>query len=268
MLSICLSSRIINNPSSNLKRFLDSLDNFTKNDEKDKIEILIKFDNDDIIPEFVLNSEYPFPIKYFQYERGEGRWDIANVLNFLITMVDEKCKFIMNIADDFVIDKYFLTDLLKIDEYSIIGGASWAHPYGKEYDPGKRNLYMKPPLGVDPRNIDHWGYSIGAYAPIFGRKLMLSTGCNVLINSVDFYFVSLALEIYNKHGLNIWKDFHNFYDRIESYNASRKKCYNLLDYPANDGGFLSSEYERRYFEIVSSQATNIYLNMKNQNVGT
>ena len=90
----------------------------------------------------------------------------------------------------------------------------------------------------------------------------------VLINSVDFYFVSLALEIYNKHGLNIWKDFHNFYDRIESYNASRKKCYNLLDYPANDGGFLSSEYERRYFEIVSSQATNIYLNMKNQNVGT
>jgi hypothetical protein len=74
MLSVLISSRVKYNLDTNIKNLLDSALAFVSPEDYPKIEFLIKYDNDDDHrPSADFFAQYPFVIKTFVYERGEGR---------------------------------------------------------------------------------------------------------------------------------------------------------------------------------------------------
>src|SRR5580700_9363406 len=66
MLSVLFCSRVKDNPDSNLPRLLDSAIAYTTPPERDHIEFLIKYDDDDEYrPPDAFFARYPFPIRTF-----------------------------------------------------------------------------------------------------------------------------------------------------------------------------------------------------------
>ena len=112
MLTIVLSSRKKGYISSRLDSLLNSICAYTSEDEKNLIEVIIKFDSDDEVPSYISNNRYPFAVKYLSYNRGEGRYDLYNFINYLITLRDNRSRFIMTTADDFLITKPFVNKIL------------------------------------------------------------------------------------------------------------------------------------------------------------
>ena len=125
MLTVVLASRTSGNLSSRLDSLLDSVNDNTNSEEKKQIEFIIKFDSDDTVPPFIINSPYPFRIKWTQYSRGEGRYDLYNFINYLVTLRDEKSRFVMTMADDFIVKRPFVSEIInRKSTYRIIGGAN------------------------------------------------------------------------------------------------------------------------------------------------
>jgi len=263
MITICLPSRRNGNLSSNLERFINNIDSICSEKEKEKIEIIIKFDSDDSIPDFIKTNNFLFPIKYVQYNRCEGRWDYHSFLNYLITLRNDKSKCCINMADDFIIRKPFVDKILQIFEekpFSIVGGA-WSD-WGGDFT----NLNINAPY----QNRYAWEKFIGAYCPIVGEKILKSVISFGLSPSVDAWAVALALVTYQNYGVNIWQDLECFYYRDEAYDKGNLigttpehhkaiKPYNTLDMM----NFRNS-YNQKFWEIVNCQAKNIVLNMKDE----
>lgn len=265
MITICLPSRRDGNLSSNLERFIDNIDYICSPSEKTKLEIFVKFDSDDLIPEFIKRKKFPFQIKHVQYSRGEGRWDYHSFLNYLITLRSEKSKCCMNMADDFIIKEPFVDKILQNFEknsFKIVGGA-WSG-WGGNFT----NLDINAPY----QNRYAWEKFIGAYCPIIGEDILRSVISFGLSPSVDAWAVALALVTYQEYGINLWKDLECFYYRDEFYDKGHMvgqtpehhktvSPYNTLDMMNFRGS-----YNQKFWDIVKWQAKNIVLNMKDQKI--
>ncbi len=259
MLTIVLSSRRKGNLSSRLDSLLDSITDNTSDGEKSLIEVIVKFDSDDEIPVFISNSQYPFTIKYLSYSRAEGRYDLYNFINYLITLRDEKSRFIMTIADDFLITKPFVNQILSCDSnYRILGGAN---------NPTHPDL-LTIPLGANHRNRIEWEPFIGAYCPIISVNLIKIVGCFGISPSTDAWAVALALAVYKLYGVDIWQPLESFYHRNEIYDKpgyiGLQPEHHKTAYPYNQLDIMNHRhnYNPMFWDIIESQAKNIYLNMK------
>ena len=72
MISVIFCSRVKDNPDSAVKRLLDSAVRHIEPHERDQIEFLIKYDDDDDErPPDEFFAQYPFTIRTFQW-RGRG----------------------------------------------------------------------------------------------------------------------------------------------------------------------------------------------------
>jgi len=66
MLSVIFCSRVKDNPASDVKRLLDSAAEYVAPEERDRIEFLIKYDeDDDQRPHDDFFDRYPFTIRRF-----------------------------------------------------------------------------------------------------------------------------------------------------------------------------------------------------------
>lgn len=269
MLSICLPSRKKDNLSSKLDAFLDSIVLHTSPEEQKQVEIILKFDDDDEIPDYVINNKYPFEIKYVQYARGAGRYAAHDSLNYLNTLRNLKTRFIFNPSDDFIFTRPFVTEILSQDStYRILGGGTGMSAccvFKKEWC--KCPVIPDPislPLGANHRDRPSWGDTIRVYCPIYGVDILKSVSNPGLFSSTDAYFIALPLALYKMYGINIWRDMKSFYYRNESdhyihnYPEHLKSVtnYNRLDFMQHHG------YNAIVWDIIESHARNIYLNMK------
>jgi len=147
MISIILPVRAQNNPECFIQRLIYCIYQTTTWEEREKLEILLKFDSCDqrraeifsflgdiqlaaseIITTLVHTNymaiRIPDPeglgsgvvMKIFTYNRGEGRSDIDRTLAYLGTCVEPNSKLIFNIACDYIFTRNgWVTELL--DEY-------------------------------------------------------------------------------------------------------------------------------------------------------
>jgi hypothetical protein len=124
MISVIFCSRVKDNPDSNIKRLLDSAVAHVHPDERDQIEFLIKYDDDDDQrPPDSFFTDYPFQIRVFDWSRGEGRHYLHHAQEYLFAQRDPRSRFLLMTADDFVFTRSgFVSEILGIpDEFVILG---------------------------------------------------------------------------------------------------------------------------------------------------
>src|SRR5437879_10109354 len=102
MISVIFCSRVKDNPESHVKRLLDSALAHISPEERDKIEFLIKYDDDDDQrPPDSFFANYPFSIRTFVWSRGEGRHYLHHAQEYLFAQRDPRSRFLLMTADDF-----------------------------------------------------------------------------------------------------------------------------------------------------------------------
>src|SRR6266851_674025 len=124
MISVIFCCRAKDNPDSNLKRLLDSAVDHVRPEERDQIEFLIKFDDDDDQrPPDSFFADYPFQIRTFVWSRGEGRHYLHHAQEYLFTERDPRSRFLLMTADDFYFTRTgFVSEILSLpDEFCIMG---------------------------------------------------------------------------------------------------------------------------------------------------
>lgn len=110
MISFILTSRVQGNKDTNFFQLLDSA--VACLDNPANVEFLVKYDSDDSeAPPQEAFSKYPFPIKRFQWSRGEGRHGLHLDHMYLFAQRDMRSRFTMILADDFT---FFAKVLIQI----------------------------------------------------------------------------------------------------------------------------------------------------------
>jgi hypothetical protein len=255
MLSVILSSRVKNNLDTNVKQLLDSVVLCVSEEDYDKIELIIKYDaDDDCRPPDSFFDAYPFVIKRFVYERGEGRHYNHHYSEYGFANRNTSFKWAMSVADDFFfIRKDFLKDLAAIqDEYMVVGFTRPTFEINavkKIYD---ENF---------PYNFDHEN-GVGEYCPCLTANLVEICQNMGWQSNIDAWVVLLETKLFEKYGFLLWKQIEPFYKRTGSYG--------LGDTPVRKGAGLYNNMsitgavipKNKYlFKLIEQQATNVYLNI-------
>jgi hypothetical protein len=101
-LSIMVSSRVDKNPDSNIFRLLDSAVACVHEEDYGKIEFILKYDFDDAKrPDPKAFEKYPFAVKMFVYERGEGRHYNHHFSEYGFANRNTSFRWAASMADDF-----------------------------------------------------------------------------------------------------------------------------------------------------------------------
>jgi hypothetical protein len=247
MISVLFCSRAKDNPASDLPRLLDSAVTHVRPDERDKIEFLIKFDDDDDtrLPDDYFRR-YPFPVRTFVWSRGEGRHYLHHAQEYLFAQRDPRSRFCLMTADDFVFFRPgFVTEILSIpDEFCIIG-------------------HNRPPIesyaGVYEQEevIRRWVTSFGDWSPVISTRLIEVCQNFGWQSNVDSWLMGLSVVLYDLYQIIIWRRLPPFYERLGGYGLGDTPTYNDMELTSQKGPF-----NKYWFELVRRQARNIYLNME------
>src|SRR5262249_3825279 len=118
MISVLFCSRSKENPESRLLQFLDSAEAHVRPGERDQIEFLIKFDDDDNLhPSADQLARSPFPIRTFSWSRGEGRHYLHHAQEYMFAQRDPRSRFCFLTADDFLISRAgFVSEILGVED--------------------------------------------------------------------------------------------------------------------------------------------------------
>jgi hypothetical protein len=246
MLSVLFCSRVKDNPASNLPGLLDSAVQHVRPDERDKIEFLIKYDDDDDQrpPESYFAS-YPFQIRTFVWSRGEGRHSLHHAQEYLFAQRDPRSRWLLMTADDFHFTRTgFVSEILAIpDEFCIIG-------------------HNRPPFetyaGIYEREdvIRQWNVAFGELSPVVSARLIEVCQNFGWQSNVDSWLMALSVVLYDLYRIVIWRAMPHFYERGGGYGLGDTPSYNNMELtsqkvPAN----------KYWFELVRRQARNVFLNM-------
>jgi hypothetical protein len=247
MISILFCSRVKDNPASDLKTLLDSAEAYISPEERDKVEFLIKFDDDDDArPSDSFLAKYPFSIRSFCWSRGEGRHYLHHAQEYLFAQRAPQSRFCLMTADDFFFTRsHFVTEILDIkDEFSILGP-------------------IRPPIesfaGIYDREeaIRRWVVSFGALSPVISVRLMEVCQNFGWQSNVDSWAMGLSVVLYDLYRMVIWRTMPSFYARGGGYGLGDTPTYNNMELTGQKGP------ENKYwFELVKRQARNVYLNME------
>ena len=250
MLSVLFCSRAQDNPDCGLQRLLDSAAACTTPGEREQIEFLIKFDNDDTarLSDAAL-AAYPFAVRPFRWSRGEGRHGLHHAQEYMFAQRDPRSRFCLMTADDFIFTRPgFVSDILAVeDEFCIMG-------------------HRRPPIESFAGNyeqndaIRQWVVSFGCWSPVVSSRLIEVCQNFGWQANVDSWLMGLSVVLYDLYGVVIWKQHTPFYERGGSYERPASMgvapTYNNMELTNNVGPL--NPY---WFELVRRQARNVYLNM-------
>jgi hypothetical protein len=247
MLSVLFCSRVKNNPDSNLPRLLDSAVDMVRGAEREQIEFLVKYDDDDEQrPGHDFFARYPFSIRTFVWSRGEGRHSLHNAQEYLFAQRNPRSRFCLMTADDFYFSRpNFVTEILNIqDEFCILGHnrpdiESFAGIYEQE------------------EAIRRWVVAFGALSPVISVRLIEVCQNFGWQSNVDSWLMGLSVVLYDLYKVVIWKTLPPFYERGGGYGLGDTPTYNNMELTCQKGPF-----NKYWFELVRRQARNLYLNME------
>jgi hypothetical protein len=247
MISVLFCSRAKNNPDSNLPRLLDSAVTHLAPHECDKIEFLIKFDDDDEtrMPESEL-AKYPFPIRTFTWSRGEGRHGLHHAQEYLFAQRDPRSRFCLMTADDFYFTRSgFVSETLAVeDEFCILG---WRRPPIESF----AGIYEQEAA------IRKWVVSFGCWSPIISSRLIEVCQNFGWQSNVDSWLMGLSVVLFDLYKIVIWRTHEEFYARGGGYGLGDTPTYNNMELTGQKGPF-----NKYWFELVRRQARNLYLNIE------
>jgi hypothetical protein len=247
MISVLFCSRVKDNPDSNLKRLLDSAAEFVRPDERDKIEFLIKYDeDDDQRPPDDFFRQYPFTVRTFVWSRGEGRHYLHHAQEYLFAQRDPRTRFCLMTADDFFFTRPgFVSDILAVpDEFAIIG-------------------HCRPPVeafeGIyeNEEAIRRWNVAFGCLSPVVSVRLIEVCQNFGWQSNVDSWLMGLSVVLYDLYRVVIWRAIEPYYKRGGGYGLGDTPTYNNME--------LTSQkvpQNRYWFELLRRQARNVFLNMQ------
>jgi hypothetical protein len=247
MLSVLFCSRVKDNPDSNMPRLLDSAVEMVRGEERDQIEFLIKYDDDDDHrPSDSFFARYPFSIRTFVWSRGEGRHSLHHAQEYLFAQRDPRSRFCLMTADDFYFSRpNFVSEILSIkDEFCILGHnrpdiESFAGIYEQE------------------EAIRRWVVAFGAFSPVISARLIEVCQNFGWQSNVDSWLMGLSVVLYDLYKIVIWKILPPFYERGGGYGLGDTSTYNNMELTCQKG-----PYNKYWFELVRRQARNVYLNME------
>jgi hypothetical protein len=247
MISVIFCSRVKDNPDSNIKRLLDSAVAHVRPDERDKIEFLIKYDDDDDqrLPDSFF-ADYPFQIRTFVWSRGEGRHYLHHAQEYLFTQRDPRSRFLLMTADDFYFTRTgFVSEILNVrDEFCILG-------------------YIRPPIesfaGIyeNEEAIRRWVVAFGLLSPVISARLIEVCQNFGWQSNVDSWVMGLSVVLYDLYKIILWRPIEPFYARGGGYGLGDTPTYNNMELTCMKGPF-----NRYWFELVRRQARNLYLNIE------
>lgn len=255
MLSILISSRVKNNPDSNIKRLLDSARQFVSPEDYGKIEFLIKYDFDDSSkPSEDFFKQYPFVVKTFVFERGEGRHYNHHFSEYLFANRNTSFKWAMSMADDFRFTRFnFIKDLEEIKEqYMVVG---YTRPFFEIN--GIKRVYQD----CFPYNFDHLN-GVGEYCPCLTANIIEVCQNMGWQPNIDAWIVLLEATLYRKYGFLIWKQLKPFYKRGGGYglgDTPTRKGTDIYNNMVITGARIPKN--QYLFKLMDQQATNLFLNI-------
>ena len=247
MISVIFCSRVKDNPASDLQGLLDSAVAHTSPEERERLEVLIKYDaDDDGRPPDRVFAAYPFPVRTFTWSRGEGRHYLHHAQEYLFAQRDRRSRFCLMIADDFRFTRpNFVSDILAVpDEFCILS-------------------HNRPPIeayaGIyeNEAAIREWVVSIGEMAPVFSARLVEVCQNFGWQSNVDSWAIGLSIVLYDLYRVIIWRQLEPFYERHGGYGTGATPTYNNMELTDRQGPL-----NRYWFELVRRQARNLYLNME------
>lgn len=250
MVSFIISSRVKNNPDSDIFGLLDSILEYGYNNNN--CEVLIKYDDDD--DEQPSESEfslYPFPIRKFVWGKMEGRHSLHLTYFQLFTERNPKSKFIINCPDDRIFfRKGFIDEILSIKKkYCFVGNI----------------LPSSETIKLDyhkTQNIKIWVHQCDLL--VTSCKMIEILGNFGFQANTDNWVTLLHLVLVSKYNLDLFVKVENFNMRNPQVNKSHLnnvKNYNE-NFRVDDTIESISPY---YFKLIEQQAKNIYLNYKEDN---
>jgi hypothetical protein len=247
MISVLFCSRVKDNPDSNLKRLLDSAVEHTSPVERNQIEFLIKFDDDDDHrPSGEMLARYPFPVRTFVWSRGEGRHALHHAQEYLFTQRHPRSRFCLMMADDFYfIRPGFVSEILNIQEEFCIVGC--IHPPIQSF----AGIYEKDEA------IRSWVTSCGDWTPVVSARLIEVCQNFGWQANVDSWIMGLCVVMYDLYQINLWQVIETYYRRGGGYGLGDTPTYNNMELTSRKGP--SNKY---WFELVRRQARNLYLNIE------
>jgi hypothetical protein len=246
MISVIFCSRVKDNPDSNVKRLLDTAVAHTTPEERQQLEFLIKYDDDDEQrPPESFFAEYPFQIRTFVWSRGEGRHYLHHAQEYLFTQRDPRSRFVLMTADDFEFTRSgFVTEILNIpDEFIIL-------------------VPVRPPIesfaGIyeNEEAIRRWIVSFGLLSPVISVRLIEVCQNFGWQSNVDSWLMGLSVVLYDLYQIILWRQIDHFYRRGGGYGLGDTPTYNNMELTCMKGPF-----NKYWFELVRRQARNVYLNM-------
>jgi hypothetical protein len=247
MLSVLFCSRVKDNPDSDLPRLLDSAVTHVLPHERDQIEFLIKYDDDDDarLPDSFF-ARYPFQVRTFSWSRGEGRHYLHHAQEYLFTQRDPRSRFCLMTADDFYFTRSgFVSEILGIkEEFCILG-------------------YCRPPIesyaGVYEQEemIRKWVVAFGLWSPVISARLIEVCQNFGWQSNVDSWLMGLSVVLYDLYKIVLWKTHEPFYERGGGYGLGDTPTYNNMELTCQKGPF-----NKYWFELLRRQARNLYLNME------
>ena len=247
MLSVIFCSRAQDNPASQLVQLLDSAVEHVRPNERERIEFLIKFDDDDNArPGDEMLARYPFAIRTFVWSRGEGRHGLHHAQEYMFAQRDPRSRFCLMTADDFVFTRPgFVSEILSTpDEFVILG-------------------HSRPPIesfaGIYEREeaIRQWVVAFGELSPVVSARLIEVCQNFGWQSNVDSWLMGLSVVLFDLYRVIIWKPLEPYYRRSGGYGLGDTPTYNNMELTCQKGPF-----NKYWFELVRRQARNIYLNIE------
>jgi hypothetical protein len=247
MISAIFCSRVKDNPESNVRKLLDSAVGHTSPDERQQIEFLIKYDDDDDQrPPDSFFAGYPFPVRTFVWSRGEGRHSLHNVQEYLFAQRDPRARFCLMLADDFFFTRPgFVTEILAVkDEFCILA-------------PTRPPIEQYAGIYENEDAIRGWSRAFGAVAPVISVRLIEVCQNFGWQSNVDSWLMGLSVVLFDLYKILIWRMMEPFYERDGGYGLGDTPTYNNMEVTG-----LKGPLNRYWFELVRRQARNVYLNME------
>ena len=247
MLSVIFCSRVMDNPDSNVPKLLESAKACVLPHERDKIEFLIKYDDDDHgRPPDSFFAQYPFQVRTFSWSRGEGRHYLHHAQEYMFAQRDPRSRMCLMTADDFFFTRPgFVSEILAVkDEFVILGPIrpgieAFAGCYEKE------------------EMIRQWVVAFGPLSPVISSRLIEVCQNFGWQSNVDSWLMGLSVVLYDLYQIVIWRQIDWFYERGGGPGLGDTPTYNNMELT-----YKSGPGNKYWFELLRRQARNLYLNME------
>ncbi len=256
---------------SDIKTLFDNMEEIFGQEDIDKIEFLIRIDNDDeaAISDCKKVKKRKFNVRVFQHDKWEGRWCFNYHQMYLFSQVNKNTKFIGILTDDCTLDvgkgKNLIKELeqYKDEPYVIF----WGSPHIQKDYIFEHDFIDRYNKVVNYRNNTAlWTTSFMVYGyPITSRKIYECMGNAGWVLNVDVHFGLLILTLFHNHKIHLTRVLQNFVICRKDNDRIAKKEKNTFNKITRIADIVPPK-DAYFFDLTEQQAKNIYLNIKEDNL--